>query len=528
MENLRQIIAQVAKVCEISTNDIENVHRVTPMQEGLWAAGTQKRGAYDYELSVEGQGGVSDRFKATWQELVRMTPMLRSFMLVLEPANQLCQVVLSADSSHAGRIGSPATYVSPLESKGLARLLFSTNDYAGRISFKAILSIHHALFDGWAMRLVLERLRDAYHGKELNSLPDYLQFIDYVHHLDDAVDGDGPLSFWQNTLADHDRTEFVERIFGRAPATDSSDTHIDQRAISCNVQRFTLSAIVHAAWALLLSSYSATDDVLFATTLSGRDAPVEGVLDMIGSTMAAVPCRVRVRSEETVAKFFEQVADHLHIAPAHQHVGLAKICREYGGFQSSDLQTLLVCQPSYLDVVGFQSDEGISDPDWRVTEHVDHVHPYALVIECWLPRGVGKVRLTAHYDSGLLSSAQARLLLQQFSDLMFNLHSCLDDAPLSQILLGDVSITSPADLRALQQLNASCPSPVDHCIHDLFADSVRKHASSIAIDAWDEKFTYRRVDELSDALAERLIRLGVGHEVCTQFLLNPAARPYII
>lgn len=520
MENVKQMTAQVADTCEISSNDIENVFCVTPMQEGLWAASTQKRGAYDYELLIQGKVNVLDSFKAAWQELVRMTPMLRSFMLVLGPANQLCQVVLSARSSHAGRMGSPALQLSRLESKGLARLSFLFDESKEKNVFKAILRIHHALFDGWAMRLVLNRLRDAYHGKELTILPDLELFINFVHNQNAAVERNGSTQFWQSRLADHDRTEFVERISGRSPMTNSSETYTDQRVIEGNVTTLTISAILHAAWALLVSSYSDTDDVLFATALSGRDVPVEGVLDMAGPTMAAVPCRVHVRSEQTVAKFVEQVASDLHIVAANQHVGLAKICREYGGFQNSELQTLLVCQPSYLDVVGFQSDNDTFDPDWRVTEHADFIHPYALVIECWLPRGVGTVRFTAHYDSELLSSAQVRLLLQQFSDVIFSLNACLGDTLKSQALVGDVSIISSADLHALQQLNADYPSPVDRCIHDLFGESVHNHSDAIGIDAWDAKFTYKRIDELSDALAERLVRLGVGHEVCTSGPLN--------
>lgn len=513
MDNLRHITAQAADACEISPNHIENVYRVTPMQEGLWAVSTQKRGAYNYELVIEGKGNVLGSFQAAWQEVVRTTPMLRSFMLVLGPANQLCQVVLSSDSSHAGRINSPAMQVSSLESKGLARLSVSSINSAGGNLFKAVLSIHHALFDGWAMRLVLDRLRDTYHGKERTSLPDFRHFINYVHDQNAASERNGALAFWQNRLTDHDRTEFVDRISGRSAATDSSETYRDQRVIEGNVETFTLSAIVHAAWALLTSSYSATEDVLFTTALSGRDAPVEGVLDMVGPTMAAVPCRVRVRREQTVVKFVEQVAYDLHIAAANQHIGLTKICREYGGFESHDLQTLLVCQPSYLDVVGFQSNDDAPNPDWQVTRHVDYIHPFALVIECWLPRGAGRVRLTAHHDSELLSSAQAQLLLEQFSDLIYKIHASLNDLQKCKIIVGDIPITSPADLRALQQLNANYPPPVDRCIHDLFADSVHNHADSLAIDAWDGKITYKRIEELSDALAQRLIRLGIGPEV---------------
>lgn len=525
MKNSRHVKAQAADACMISLDDIEDVYCVTPTQEGLWTASTQKYDAYAYELVIEGKSNIENNFQAAWQELVRTTPMLRSFMLTLGPTNQLFQVVLHAGSSYAGQICSindnttRATHANPLESKGLARLYFSTATSVGRDTFQARLRIHHALFDGWAMCLALERLRKAYVGESLASLPEFQQFIEYVHDQNTASDKNGASSFWRSRMAGCSRTDIVDRVPGLKNAvTDTTATFVSQQTVPSNAGSFTLSAIAHAAWSMLAGAYAATDDVLFATALSGRDVPVEDVLDMVGPTMAVVPYRAHIKTEQSVAKFLEEVTCNLQLSATHQHVGLARICTEYGGFQTSHLQTLLVCQPSYLDVVGLQSQKDVVDPDWRVTEHVDYIHPYALVIECWLPRGVGSMRLTAHHDSRLISSSRARMLLEQLSGIIFQLNACVTEPFKFQTRVGDICLASSGDLEALRKLNADKPMPVDRCIHDLFTESLEGHATSIAVDAWDGKFTYKRINELSDALSQRLRHLGVGPEVCS-FLL---------
>ncbi|KAG8156447.1 hypothetical protein KVR01_013681 [Diaporthe batatas] len=517
MENYENIAAQAAQACAISVDDIEYVHRVSPIQEGLWAASTPEHAAYTYELVIEGKADAGNKFKAAWQDLVDVTPMLRSCMLVLGPSCHLFQVVLRATSPCAGRIYSPddsPMHLGQLDHTGLAQLYFSnSSSSAEEHTFQAVLKIHHALFDGWAMRLVLDKLRKAYRGEALAGPPKFQQFIDYIYALNRDSEKTGAASdFWRSRMADCRAADIVDRIPGLNAMTDSTTTFGSPQTFQSTTGSFTLSVMAYAAWGILAGAYAATDNVLFATMLSGRDVPVEGALDMAGPTMAAVPFHIRAGRDQSVAAVLDQIKGDLHIAVANQHVGLARICRDYGGFPSSQLQTMLLCQPAHLDVVGLQSDAGLGSPDWKVTGHGGEAHPYALVVECWLPRDCGPLRLTAYHDSRLLSSSQAEMLLRQLSELTYKIQSCVDEPAGSRSLVGDICLSSSGDVQALARFNAERPPPVDRCIHDLFMETTKVHSNSIAVDAWDEKFSYSRLDELSDRLAQSLTRLGVGPE----------------
>src|SRR5438045_4666314 len=69
----------------------------------------------------------------------------------------------------------------------------------------------------------------------------------------------------------------------------------------------TTSTILRAAWALVIARYSDLNDVVFGTTVSGRNAPVPGVEKMLGPTIATLPVRVRLDSYQTVLQFLEDI-----------------------------------------------------------------------------------------------------------------------------------------------------------------------------------------------------------------------------
>ena len=76
-------------------------------------------------------------------------------------------------------------------------------------------------------------------------------------------------------------------------------------------QQLTLNTVVSGAWTLLLSRYSAQEDVVFGTTVSGRSAPLPGIESMFGLFINALPVRVWVRPRESVQAWLRGVQDQL-------------------------------------------------------------------------------------------------------------------------------------------------------------------------------------------------------------------------
>src|SRR6185437_15414816 len=73
----------------------------------------------------------------------------------------------------------------------------------------------------------------------------------------------------------------------------------------------TTASIIRAAWALLISNYTNSDDVVFGETFSGRSVPIPGIEGMIGNTITTLPVRIRVNKNNSVETFLHQVHDQI-------------------------------------------------------------------------------------------------------------------------------------------------------------------------------------------------------------------------
>ncbi|GKZ86228.1 nonribosomal peptide synthase [Aspergillus niger] len=70
------------------------------------------------------------------------------------------------------------------------------------------------------------------------------------------------------------------------------------------------------------------------------------------------------------------------------------------------------------------------------------------------------------------------------------------------------------DFKWLMALNGTSPEPSLLRVHDLIEAQMRKNPSALAIDAWDGRFTYQELDNISSCLADDLYNRGVGPETC--------------
>lgn len=513
--------AEAAACSNIPAVAVEDVFGVTPMQEGMWATAERRRDAYKYELTIESKGKAVEKLKAAWGKAVELTPMLRSFLVALGlPRSQLVQVVLRNEFlAQASR-----ETMQRLEGLGLARLHIAPQ--SGKTTQVIVtLRIHHALFDGWAMMLLLGSLRTFYEDGPIVAPRPFRNFIEYLSTKNEEE----ARAFWSTMLSESTPTEIVSRQVSHEPATDASVSLESKHTLSWNTAGSlsgnvapTAGTLIQAAWAILAGAYAATDDVLFATITSGRDTPIPGIVDMQGPTMAVLPCRIHIGRDESVCELLERVARDAQATLLYQDAGLLRICHEYAGIEVP--QSLLVIQPRKLDVVGFKAPVNADEEeyDWRVIGHVDRVHPFALVIECWVPFGQAEsTRLSAYYDSKLFSATQARRLLEQLSNVIMSLKEALDE-PCGSGHVGDVDLASPDDVKLIKQLNSQRPLPVERLLHEIFAGSVNNCAGATAVDAWDGMLTYSQLDELSDIIAGNLRNHGIRSDVSSRFIqINP-------
>lgn len=114
--------------------------------------------------------------------------------------------------------------------------------------------------------------------------------------------------------------------------------------------------------------------------------------------------------------------------------------------------------------------------------------------------------LNIDYQTELFSGEEIRLLTNR---ILYILEQIISDPDGS---LQTISILPPEEYRMVTSdfNRTDIAYPRNKCVHDLFAEQVLKHPGKTALVFGEERFTYKKLDEMSNALAHFLRDNGVG------------------
>ncbi|MFD0438660.1 non-ribosomal peptide synthetase [Streptomyces chartreusis] len=351
-------------------------------------------------------------------------------------------------------------------------------------------TVHHIIADGWSVPPMLRALLAEYHAPgtvyPVGGFPDY---VSWLAGRDDAESD----RVWHEQLAQLPGPSLVAE--GHTPSdrfTDIAsepDGDIDAAARSAGVP---LSVAVHGAWAVTLGGILHSTDVVFGSTVSGRDADVPGIEDMVGLFINTIPVRTRWRGTTTAGDLLASVREHQSAVLPHQHVSLARIGRQAG---SGSLFDTLVVFDVATDVVALRRAGDTLVITDIVNEGAPH-YPLTLVVERALD---GRPRFNLIYDGELLREATARAILRTFSSTLTGLltrpDALVDDlAPESDRLPARIAPTT---------------------LGGLFDAAARRDPAATAVtqcdlDGGTRSLSYAELAETKDRLASALRAAGVG------------------
>ena len=85
-----------------------------------------------------------------------------------------------------------------------------------------------------------------------------------------------------------------------------------------------IGSIFYGAWAIVLSRHAGSQDVSFATTLSGRETPISNIAHLDGPTLTTVPQRIIVKHDITALDFAKSVNSGLFQLMKYSQHGMRK------------------------------------------------------------------------------------------------------------------------------------------------------------------------------------------------------------
>lgn len=504
--NTEALLQDLSSLCKIDASVIEDSYPCTSLQQGLMSLTAKGEGEYVLRAVLDLSDDVQmQHFQAAWEDVVRSNAILRT-RIVQHHQFGLLQVVCREnvewiEASDLDQYLKSDKILAMGLGDALQRFALVTD--VENKTRRFVWTVHHALYDGWSLPQLLNLVNDSYWGRVTGNpvgdmrgkRSDFNAFVKYLVQRKE-IDSE---SYWQSDLANG---EFVQ--FPTLPVSVQkpvADEHLELEVASKPKQGVTMSNMIRAALAILISEYTGSEDVIFGSTVSGRNAPVTGIDQIIGPTIATIPIRLHARKEQSVLNFLDMVQRQAIDMIAHEQTGLQRIAgMSDDGRNACDFQTLLVIQPQESD---FEGDNTFGS--WETSSSQQTIATYALTLECL--QKVGGIKFRATYDPAVMDKWKVEKMLQHLGTIL----SQLANSQPGQTIKHVHTLTSE-DQEQIWGWNQQAPPFVEDCVHHLIGKQVSERPDAPAVAAWDGKLTYRQLDDLSTRLAGYLVGCGIGPE----------------
>ncbi|KAI9813850.1 MAG: NRPS [Pycnora praestabilis] len=327
----RQSIAETTRSFSAARN-VFDCYPSTPEQDRMLRESIQHPGAHVATWTYKLAPSVDTaRFQKAWNIVVESLPILRTRMIDLGELASL-QVVFQGGitwEEHDSPALNPG-FGTPLASYAFYTMPPSDVRYSTmRTEVNEMryftLTSHHALFDGWSLSLVWDAVSQAYtNGTAPEALLPFNCFIKHSMKQNEVVAD----AFWRSLLEGAPASTML--IFPSKDYIPFQTNRLERMSSILEELSFgdvTISTIIRAAWALVLSYFEGSLDVTFRTTGTGRQTSMVSIENVAGPTLTSFPVRVRIDKDEQLKDFLARVQREGAQTGPYEYRGLENIRR---------------------------------------------------------------------------------------------------------------------------------------------------------------------------------------------------------
>ena len=372
-----------------------------------------------------------------------------------------------------------------------------------------IVSVHHAVIDGWCSALYMNDLdrylREALSGFE--TADEAAVSGRYEKAVREILDKDknAGLKYWRELLSDYE-TQARIPSYGIVPEDERSDqdtivTYIDEETTSrltdiCRDSEATVSNGAELIWGLVNAVCSRTEDVVFAKVVSGRDNTSDNVDDIVGLFINSIPVRIKFDRSTTVRQALSQLQKQNAASNDFDHCALEQIQKQTS--LGSDLFQSVFAFENYNSGKEETNTESLLIPVDIREEIFDDINPVAMIDN-------GKLVFAVSYNTERYRESEIKRISAMIGTLVKEITEH-PDRPLSELELLDSSAkTEVLELSTGETLGYDRRGTWV----DLFRTQAEKTPERNAVTDSEGSFTYRELDRISDNIAAYLLDSGV-------------------
>ncbi|MDJ0728439.1 MAG: condensation domain-containing protein [Crocosphaera sp.] len=289
------------------------------------------------------------------------------------------------------------------------------------LNYKLIWSCHHLMLDGWSGGVVLNQVFDSYEMLLKGESPSILKpqtYQTYIRWLKEQ-DETATANFWQKTLEGF--TTPIPLPISQTEENNSSETENLSITISekttqeidvfLRSHRLTFNTLIQGIWALLLYVYSGKTDVLFGATVSGRQADLLGVENIVGLLNNVIPVRLEITPEENVIAWLENLQTQQTIASKYAYASLIQI-QTWTQLSGSLFDSLLVIENYPMKMGSLTKNLEINN----IKSGIISTYDLTLMV---IPKN--ELTIALSYKIKYFTPQIIKTLLEQFAEILTNI-----------------------------------------------------------------------------------------------------------
>ncbi len=478
---------------------------------------------------------LSDRHRKDQWRRMAQADVRRPFDLAYAPLMRACLLVLANPEGEAVASSS----ATPEETRQLSVPgADRVHAHGENGDWTLLLTIHHIVFDGWSMHLLLQELAAHYaaierhNGFEQAGFPppplrgleiQYADFASWQRQWLQASNLSEQIGFWKKQLEDAPsilelpldrRRPPVQTYRGALSFSSLGDAQLMGQLQSLSRQsETTLFMTLLAAFATLLWRWSGESDLLVGTPIANRNrAETENLIGFFVNTLAL---RIGLENNLPFSELLSQVRQTALGAYSNQDLPFEKLVEEIGPRRHPGYSPLFQVMFELQEEADFEAD--LPHLSMRLEPVESGISLFDLILI--VKRARCGLTCVFEYNRDLFRAGTIERIARCWETLVAAIPNS------SPNRVGDLPLLSDRERKQLVEASVLgvASDLLNHegeCVHEAFQCLVLQSPQAIALIWGRTAITYSELNRRANRIAHRLLELGFGPESRVAILLE--------
>lgn len=357
-----------------------------------------------------------------------------------------------------------------------------------------IVCVHHLIFDGYSMNVFIDEISTAYlGGTAAGETIDFFSVINNeIQQKESETYQQARDFFLQNFPPDSVRTfppyDCFEKDYLPSSFTRQLPVTLQYWQKICDKFGFSGNVISTTIFALVLGCFCGEEEARFSTVFHGRHGREMG--RTIGMLAKTIPVSASWQDGESVTDLMRRIRWQSARCMVNDIYPFSEIKKNCSGF--SDISFVYQGNTNHTPkFCGQNLQSSFLTPSFTGS---------SLGMELWF--GSQNLEIAVEYDTAKYSRQLVENMIDAFSSALISIENANT--------IGEINFLSSKMTAKLNDFNINARTAIDSDTIKMFCKTAAENPSAIAVKYLDKSLTYKKLDEITNRLANQLKKRGAG------------------